>query len=402
MARALFLPYERTLVWKEDDIMPRRKDNEIYKYKLKNGKVKYGFKTYVGIDPETGKAVKPSRQGFDSYKEAEAAKTKLKEEGPSKFAYKQKLKEDRKTVQEVYELWLEIYKADVRGSTLRNAKSTWKSNMENEFGSSYIDSIDIDHLQSFATKLAENHVNYRSVLNLLHRVIKYAIKRDWCDRDPFDKIMIPKKTKAKSKHPDNNFYTLYELKLFLECAKDLKAKYYTYFMTTGNLGCRPSEALALKWKDIDFQDKKVFIRHSISADADGHKLYGPTKTASSVRKVPLSDQLAVALKEYKKETIYNKADDFIFHKDDGDFYEHTAPDAWIKIIYNNYALRKITPHGFRHTLATLLNNEKNSTNIKDIQYLLGHKNASTTMDIYSHFTKENEEHVADSINKLDI
>ena len=51
MARALFLPYERTLVWKEDDIMPRRKDNEIYKYKLKNGKVKYGFKTYVGIDP---------------------------------------------------------------------------------------------------------------------------------------------------------------------------------------------------------------------------------------------------------------------------------------------------------------------------------------------------------------
>ena len=59
MARALFLPYERTLVWKEDDIMPRRKDNEIYKYKLKNGKVKYGFKTYVGIDPETGKAVKP-------------------------------------------------------------------------------------------------------------------------------------------------------------------------------------------------------------------------------------------------------------------------------------------------------------------------------------------------------
>ena len=40
--------------------MPRRKDNEIYKYKLKSGKVKYGFKTYIGTDPETGKAVKPS------------------------------------------------------------------------------------------------------------------------------------------------------------------------------------------------------------------------------------------------------------------------------------------------------------------------------------------------------
>lgn len=109
--------------------MPRRKDNEIYKYKLKSGKVKYGFKTYIGTDPETGKAVKPSRQGFDSYKEAEAAKTKLKEEGPSKFTHKKEQKENRKTVQEVYEIWLEVYRADVRGSTLRTRKSNWKNNI---------------------------------------------------------------------------------------------------------------------------------------------------------------------------------------------------------------------------------------------------------------------------------
>ncbi|EEJ70367.1 tyrosine-type recombinase/integrase [Lactobacillus crispatus] len=382
--------------------MPRRKDNEIYKYKLKSGKVKYGFKTYIGTDPETGKAVKPSRQGFDSYKEAEAAKTKLKEEGPSKFTHKKEQKENRKTVQEVYEIWLEVYRADVRGSTLRTRKSNWKNNIEKEFGGVYIDGIDINHLQSFATKLAETHINYRSILNLLHRVIKYAILRDWCDRDPFDKIVMPKKTKAKSKHPANNFYSLSELKTFLECAKKYKEKYYVYFMTVGNLGCRPGEALALKWKNIDFKNKEIFIQHSISTDENGNKIYGPTKTPASVRKVPLSDQLAIVLKEYKEETIYKKGNDFIFHKDNGDFYERSAPDHWITTLYNNYPLRRITPHGFRHTLATLLNNGKNNANIKDIQYLLGHKKASTTMDTYSHFTKENEEHVAESINKLDI
>ena len=37
--------------------MPRRKDNEIYEYKLKSGKTKYGFKTYVGINKATGKLV---------------------------------------------------------------------------------------------------------------------------------------------------------------------------------------------------------------------------------------------------------------------------------------------------------------------------------------------------------
>lgn len=382
--------------------MPRRKDNEIYKYKLKNGKVKYGFKTYVGIDPESGKAIKPSRQGFDSYKEAEAAKTKLKEEGPNKFAHKQKIKENRMTVQEVYETWWKIYSAGVRGSTLRTNESIWKNNIEGEFGDKYIDSLDIDHLQNFANRLAESHINYRTVLSLLHRVIKYAIMRDWCEKDPFDKVIIPKKTKAKSKHPDRNFYSLYELKLFLECAKDYKEKYFVYFMTIGNLGCRPAEALALKWKNIDFKNKQVSIRHSISTDEEGEKYYGPTKTPSSVRTIPLSKPLSAVLKEYKKELTYNKANDFVFHKEDGDFYQPSVPTSWIKIIYNNYSLRRITPHGFRHTLATLLNNGKNDANIKDIQYLLGHKNASTTMDIYSHFTKENEEHVADSINKLDI
>ena len=43
--------------------MPRKKDPEIYDYKLKSGKTKYGFKTYIGINPETGKAIKPTRQG---------------------------------------------------------------------------------------------------------------------------------------------------------------------------------------------------------------------------------------------------------------------------------------------------------------------------------------------------
>ena len=111
--------------------MPRRKDNEIYKYKLKSGKIKYGFKTYIGTDPETGKAVKPSRQGFDSYKEAEAAKTKLKSEGPSKFTHKQKMKADRKTVQQVYDRWLKVYEADVRGSTYINTTNLWKRNLQN-------------------------------------------------------------------------------------------------------------------------------------------------------------------------------------------------------------------------------------------------------------------------------
>lgn len=70
--------------------MPRRKDNEIYEYKLKSGKTKYGFKTYVGINKETGKPVKVTRQGFSTRKEAEQAKTVVKADGPKNTAIKRK------------------------------------------------------------------------------------------------------------------------------------------------------------------------------------------------------------------------------------------------------------------------------------------------------------------------
>lgn len=69
---------------------------------------------------------------------------------------------------------------------------------------------------------------------------------------------MPKKTKAKSKHPANNFYSLSELKTFLECAKKYKEKYYVYFMTVGNLGCRPGEALALKVEKYRLQKQGNF------------------------------------------------------------------------------------------------------------------------------------------------
>ena len=90
--------------------MPRKKDPEIYDYKLKSGKTKYGFKTYIGINPETGKAIKPTRQGFDSYKEAEQAKIKLKAKGAVAVAAKYKAESDQKTVREVYNIWFSIQK----------------------------------------------------------------------------------------------------------------------------------------------------------------------------------------------------------------------------------------------------------------------------------------------------
>lgn len=352
--------------------MPRRKDTEIYTYKLKSGKTKYGFKTYVGINKENGKAIKVTRQGFNTRKEAEAAKTKIKADGAK----------------------------DVARSSVSKIKTIWKNEIQNEFGENYIDHIDIDHLQQFADNLAANMVKFRRPLNLLHRLIKYAIMRDWCSIDPFEKIIIPKKSLKKSTMPEKNFYELNELKEFLNSAKEHNLRYYTYFMLLGSLGLRRGEALALKWKNINFDKMTVHIEQTVTRDENNKKHIGPTKTPSSNRILTLSDNLAKALKEYRNSQVaFYSTDDYIFHTRTGNYISPSSPEDWINSVYKyNPSLRKITPHGFRHTLATLLYDGNDKITPKDVQTVLGHKRVTTALDIYTHVTKKQKENIKNSIN----
>lgn len=389
------------IVWRY--IMPRRKDNEIYEYKLKSGKTKYGFKTYVGINKETGKPVKVTRQGFSTRKEAEQAKTKIKADGAGKVVNKHNDKQNKKTLQQVYETWLEIYKVSVRESTLLRTTVTWKRVIKPEFEDNYVNFISITHLQKFVDNIARNYVEFRPPINLLHRVIKYAILRGWCKTDPFDKIIMPTKTTKKSSYPKNNFYNLNELKEFLATAKKYNLMHYVYFMVLGNLGLRSGEAFALQWKNINFSKKTVHIEHTVARGANYKKTINPTKTQQSNRTLLLSDNLIAILKEYKSKTVFSKPEDFIFHAKNGDFLAASTSGDWINRVYrHNSNLRRITPHGFRHTLASLLYEGNKRITPKDIQMVLGHSTVKTSLDIYTHVTENQKENIQKSINDLDL
>ncbi|WP_297953200.1 site-specific integrase [uncultured Lactobacillus sp.] len=384
--------------------MPRKKDPEIYDYKLKSGKTKYGFKTYIGINPETGKAIKPTRQGFDSYKEAEQAKIKLKAEGAKKVADNRKAELSRKTVQEVYDVWFSIKKNSVRGSTLYNIKCCWEKHIEPEFGDTYITNIDITHLQKFVDSLAKKYIGFKSKINVLHRLIKYAILRGWCEDDPFNKIVVPAKSSKKSDRPKKNYYDLDELKEFLNAAKKHNYSYYAFFVTLGNLGLRRGEALALKWKNIDFDKQIVHIDHTVAHDLQNKKVINEPKTYSGKRELTLSKKLSYVLKEYrKKQSFFNGDNDYIFHTKNGSFFNSPAVSEWMKSIYHfNPNLRKITAHGFRHSLATLLYEGSDKITPKDVQYILGHARVTTALNIYTHITQKQKSNIKNAVNNLNI
>ncbi|MDE5771036.1 MAG: site-specific integrase, partial [Ruminococcus sp.] len=147
-----------------------------------------------------------------------------------------------------------------------------------------------------------------------------------------------------------------------------------------------------------------------------------TKTDTSDRIIRLTQETAELLKEYrawwerlrreaganwnsfieiadgKGVKHYQKAD-FLFIKDSGDNIGYPMhPDSvtdWLDKFSEKNNLPHINPHAFRHTLASVLC--LNGIDITTISKWLGHKNVTTTMNIYEHILEQGKEQVVDCV-----
>lgn len=388
--------------------MPKKKDPEITQYKLKDGKTYFRLRTYIGTNPENGKSIKVTRSKLATRKEAEQLRNKLKAKGPVAIAHKHDLAKQKNTFTDVWNSWLEIYKLSVRGSTVRSKKTIWDNTIGPEFGSSYIANVTSDHIQKFVNNLAENYTDYREYIGLLRCLIKYALVKGYIDVNPLDKVIIPRKSKKPHRFdPKTNYYEPKELKRFLSAAKQLHFEWYVYFYTVASLGLRRGEGLALKWSDIDFKKRKIYIRRTVTIDEYDHKMLGPTKTDDKYRKInglTLSNDLYQILKDFRAyRTKWYDTNPFLFHTKEGEYYTTQGPNFWVKQLYKkDPTLKKITLHGLRHTFATLMFDTNGNIKPQDVSYLLGHKRVETTLDIYTSISKKKKEEINSAINNLKI
>ena len=133
------------------------------------------------------------------------------------------------------------------------------------------------------------------------------------------------------------------------------------------------------------------------------------KTQSGIRYIPMTDAVYKSLKNILKRRIERKTEymidgysGFIIQTQTGKpknraNIEQMTSRALIR--YNKLnpdrQIEYITPHTFRHTFCTNL--MEKGIDIKSLQYLMGHSEASTTLDVYSHI---NYEHVFKQMKKV--
>lgn len=156
------------------------------------------------------------------------------------------------------------------------------------------------------------------------------------------------------------------------------------------LGLRESEICGLKWKDIDLENKVIYIKRIISRvksfdNKTKTKLVISTpKTEKSIRTLPIPDKIIdilYSLKKGMKQEYYVLTGNSRI-MDPRTYYNH------YKRILNKVGNLNYTYHDLRHTFATNCN--ELGIDVKTLMELLGHSNINTTMNIYVHSSLENK------------
>lgn len=374
----------------------------IKKYTTKNGETRYLFQTYLGIDPATGKERRTTRRGFKTMKEAKQAERNLlldvEENGlPSN----QSDGFQDPTFEELASLWLENYKTTVKPSTFENVQSKVEKMTEEHFKEMKLKKITVAYCQKIVIELSKSYVLYNHYLSVINRIFKYAVLMDVLNSNPFDKVIKPKSRQTQRK---GNFLTKEELKEFLKLAQTATLSYFFPLVhLMSYTGLRQGEALALKWSDIDFENKKITVNKTAVRIKEKQTLQTP-KTKNSKRVISIDPTTLSILKSWKKDQIkiyfkngkhFEGDENFIFTNQRGEWVHIHNFIRYFKRFIADHKLKSITPHGLRHTHASLLFSA--GVEPKNISDRLGHSTVQITLDLYTHITEEQR---TDTVDKL--
>ena len=348
----------------------------------------YYFVLSSGKDPLTNKRRQYRRSGFQTKEEAELALAKLKIEiseadslNPSNMCFEQFL-----------ESWFEPKKLKLQLSTISNYEQQIESNILPFLGKFKLYEINENVLQNYIVRLKEERklapATIRTAYGIVTEVLALAMRKKLINPIYFDEVSLP----PEEKHL--RVWDKKEIEIFLDARNlilDL-SRYYVGYEILLQTGMRRGEVLALRWKDIDFDQKLIRIRQTLGqVDKNANfeiKVGGKTQT--SVRSIYIHDSLIKRLLE-QKEVIEREKRALGDNYMDMDLVVCTKHGHWVhphnfgrefRKIVKSLNLPSIRLHDLRHTHATFLMSK--GINPKIVQERLGHKNIKITLQTYSH------------------
>ena len=342
-------------------------------------KIQYRYTDYQG------NAIKSTKRGFDTKREAEAwlREFLLTKQGDFNMRFEDFVK-----------LYYEDMDKRLRENTIRTKKYIIDLKILPYFGKMRVNKIKPTDIRKWQnTLLAQNYsLTYiKTIQNQLTCLCNYAVRFYDLKANPCLKAgSIGSKNAQEMK-----FWVKQEFMQFIDSIMD-KRQAWMGFMVLYWTGCRIGELLALTVGDIDLDKRTISISKSFQR-IDSREVITPPKTPKGNRIINIPEFLAIDLQDYIGSIYGIEKEDRLFPFTKY-FFEHEMQRG-VKLS----GVKKIRLHDLRHSHCALLI-DMGFTPIA-IAERLGHERIETTLGTYAHLFPNKQAQMAERLDaeyKVDL
>lgn len=252
-----------------------------------------------------------------------------------------------------------------------------------------INPVDIMHYLQFlrdeyrapdGRTLSEKSIKHH--YDILRIIFNYAEKQEMIEKNPMKKVNAPKTTKRPVEA-----LTQEQARRFFDALSGCKLEYRCMMLLMATAGIRRGECLGLQWQDFDFEHNTLHIQRNVTYTKESGTVVAEPKTPCSLRTIPLMEEVKRQLMALQADAARRHPNEdgenaFVFEGKESAYLPRDPNTATRKVrqFMRSIGLPGISPHDLRHTCATLL--LENGADIKSVQEILGHADASTTLNFY--------------------
>jgi len=360
-------------------------------YKLANGKTNWFFVIDLPVGDD-GKRRQHKRRGFATQAAAEKA------EADARKAYGEAAIGADGSVAAELTAWLSERELDIEETTLDNYRNLFRMYVIPHIGRRQLYSLDRRAVQDmYKTLLKEGGVNKKplspTTVRTTHRVLLKAFKDLGIN---LEGVRQPRPAQRED-HGRKGVWSPQQSKTFLRFHKETRL--YAAWGLAVVAGFRRGELAGLRWAKVDLDQGIVFVH--IQRTISGNKVIEKSPKGKSRRAVAIGPATVKVLREHKARQNEEKAKagllyhdyDYVFPREDGEpYYPRYFTAMWEKACIEA-GVPQIVLHDARHTSATAGADAGVPEHV--MQKRLGHADARTTREVYTHVLPESERKAAE-------
>lgn len=292
------------------------------------------------------------------------------------------------TVEEWLQKWMDEYMLfSIREQTWKSYESVIRLHIIPNLGNKKVASLTTTILQKFYNKLLSEGKSgslVRDAHLILHQAMDVAVKENIIVKNPTDETKIP-----KVEYKPKNILNETQLEMFMDAIKEDEL-WYDFFYTEITTGLRRGELCGLKWCDFNETTGQLNVVRTVTTHKGGGLKTGETKTEKGIRIIYLPPSTVKLLSERRNKVL----SEWVFPN----LYDNSKPInpstaySRLKAILKKAGLPSIRFHDLRHTFAT--HALSNGVDARTLSGILGHTNASFTLDTYTHVTNDMQKNAA--------